>query len=353
MLAQFTIWPEQASAHASQVDDLFFFILACTGGAFVLVLVLVTLFSFLYQRRSDSDVTPRILGSHELELMWTLIPLVLFLVMFVWGVKVYNVPLNPPPDAMEVFVSGKQWMWKIQHPNGQREINALHIPVNQPVKLKLISEDVIHDFAIPAFRNKVDVIPGRYVNTWYLPTKIGTYHIFCDQYCGQGHAAMVGTCHVMSQEDYEKWSSGYSEGSLALEGRKLFLKLQCLSCHSNDSGARAPVLEGIYGTRVPLQGGRSVLVDEAYIRESILNPRAKIHEGWTPVMPTYKGQVSEEDLWKVISYIKTLGRGDTPKRTEEFPAPIGAPQEFETSPGNKKVEEKQDGKKDENKGGKK
>ena len=331
MLAQIPIWTEQASVHAAQVDDLFFFILACTGGSFLLVLGLVIYFSFMYQRREGDEATPRILGSHKLELIWTVIPLLLFLVMYVWGVKVYQVSLNPPEDAMEVFVVGKQWMWKVQHPEGQREINALHLPVNRPVKLILTSEDVIHDFGIPAFRNKIDVVPGRYVTTWYEPTKTGEFHIFCDQYCGLGHADMVGTLTVMPQKDYDEWARGRSEGSLALEGRKLFLKLQCVSFHSNDSGARAPVLEGIFGSRIPLQGGRTIQVDEAYIRESILNPRAKVHEGWNPIMPTFKGLVSEEDLWKVITYIKTLQPGQTPKRTEEFPAPIGAPTEL--SPG--------------------
>jgi cytochrome c oxidase subunit 2 len=183
---------------------------------------------------------------------------------------------------------------------------------------------------------------------------VGEYHIFCDQYCGQGHAAMVGKCYVLSQEDYREWSLEKAEGSAALEGRKLFLKLGCLTCHSNNSEARAPVLEGIYGSRVPLQGGRYANVDEGYIRESILNPRAKIHEGWTPIMPTYKGQVSEEDLWKVISYIKSLNRGDTPKRTDEFPAPIGAPQEMKApSLGDPKKEEKKDDPKDEKKGSEK
>src|SRR5262249_42653836 len=201
-------------------------------------------------------------------LFWTIAPLFVFFVMFFWGASVYLSLTRPPADAIEVYVVGKQWMWKLQHQGGQREINELHVPVNQPVKLILTSEDVIHDFFVPAFRTKVDVLPGRYVTTWFQATKIDDYHLFCSQYCGTMHSGMVGTIHVLSEEDYKTWLDQHAEGSLALKGRKLFLKLQCVSCHSGDAKARAPNLEGLYGQTVYLQNGPPVLADDAYLRES-------------------------------------------------------------------------------------
>jgi len=216
-------------------------------------------------------------------------------------------------------------MWKVQHPDGQREINQLHIPVGRPVKLTLTSEDVIHDFFVPAFRTKIDVIPGRYVQTWFHPNKVGEYHLFCSQYCGTSHSQMVGKVFVMERDEYREWLDRYAEGSLALEGRKLFLKLQCITCHSADAEARAPVLEGLYGKTVPLRNGRTVLADDGYLRESILYPEAKVVQGWEPIMPTFKGQADEEDLIKLLSYIKSLRPGQTPVRNEEFLPPLGAP----------------------------
>jgi cytochrome c oxidase subunit 2 len=207
------------------------------------------------------------------------------------------------------------------------------------VKLTLTSEDVIHSWGVPAFRDKIDVIPGRYVSTWYLPTKTGRFHLFCDQLCGVGHSQMVGTVVVMKPEEYEAWLNGHYrdgdspgdngvDGSLAWEGRKLFFKLQCISCHTRNTAGpqRAPVLEGLYGAEIPVRGqARTVRADEAYIRESILRPRNKVHEGWEAIMPTFQGQVSEEDIIKLIAYIRSLRPGDTPTRNEEFPAPLGAP----------------------------
>jgi cytochrome c oxidase subunit 2 len=325
MFADVPLFPEQASTVAREVDWLFFFFCAVCGGMAALVAALLIAFSFRYHRRAEDDRTPRIMGHDRLEWFWTIAPMFVFLFMFLWGAKLYTSVTIPPADAPEVFVIGKQWMWKIQHPDGQREINELHIPVDRPVKLILTSEDVIHDFFVPAFRSKVDVIPGRYVQLWFQPTKTGEFHLFCAQYCGTSHAKMVGTVIVMERDEYRRWLDERATGSLADQGRQLFLKLQCITCHSANSDARAPVLEGLHGRTVNLRNGRRVLADDAYLRESILYPEEKVVQGWEPIMPTFKGQVDEEDLIKLLSYIKSLQPGKTPVRNEESSPPLDAP----------------------------
>lgn len=341
-IANIPILPEQASAQAVRYDYLFWFITLVTGAATVLVYILLAYMCTAYKRRGPDDVTPRILGSHKLELFWSATPLVTFLIFFVWGVIVWDETMNPPPDAPEIYVVGKQWMWKIQHPNGVREINELHLQVGKPVKIILTSEDVIHSFGVPAFRDKIDAVPGRYVSTWYQPTKPGRYHLFCDQLCGVGHSQMIGTVVVMEKEEFEAWmngkratTAGPTDGSLAWQGRQLFLKLQCSNCHY--VGGRAPLLEGIWGKKVPIKGGGTATVNESYIAESIINPRAKIHEGWEGIMPRYAGQLKDdslglseqETLIRLIAFIKTLGPGQTPDRTESYTPPVGAPVEAE------------------------
>jgi cytochrome c oxidase subunit 2 len=325
MFADVPLFPEQASTTAERVDHLFFFLCTVCGIMSVLIAALVVFFAFRYHRRSEDEVTPRITGNDRLEWFWTIAPLFVFLVMFLWGAMIYTSVAQPPADAMEVFVIGKQWMWKVQHPDGQREINQLTIPVGRPVKLTLISEDVIHDFFVPAFRTKIDVIPGRYVQTWFQPTKVGEYHLFCSQYCGTSHAQMIGKVRVVEPEEYTRWLNEKAEGSLALQGRKLFLKLQCITCHSANAEARAPVLEGLYNRTVPLRDGRTVVADDGYLRESILYPEAKVVQGWEPIMPTFKGQVNEEELIQLLAFIKSLRPGQTPVRNEDFPPPLGAP----------------------------
>jgi cytochrome c oxidase subunit II len=326
MFADFSLFPEQASTVARQVDMLFFFLCVVCGGMSILIAGLVLFFAFRYHRRAEDERTPRILGNNRLEWFWTIAPLFVFLIMFLWGAKIYTSVAQPPPDAPEVFVVGKQWMWKIQHPGGQREINRLTIPVDRPVKLILTSEDVIHDFFVPAFRTKIDVIPGRYVQTWFHPTKTGEFHLFCAQYCGTSHANMVGTIVVLDREDYRRWlDSQEATGSLADQGRQLFLKFQCITCHSANSEARAPVLEDLYGRTVTLRDGHRVVADEAYMRESILYPEEKIVQGWEPIMPTFKGQANEEDLIKLIAFIKSLAPGRTPVRNESSSPPLDAP----------------------------
>jgi cytochrome c oxidase subunit II len=303
--------------------------------------VLILGFIIRYRRSANPGPTPRITGSIGLELFWTIVPFLIFIGIFVWGADVYFRVARPPDDALEVYVVGKQWMWKFQHASGQREMKELHVPVNRAVKLTLTSEDVIHDFGVPAFRTKIDVIPGRYTHIWYLPNKVGDYHLFCDQYCGTNHAGMVGWIHVMKEEDYDAWLNGATpttgsraDETLALKGRKLFLKLQCVTCHSRET-QKAPLLEDLYMKPVLLTDGRTVIADEAYLRKSILEPAADVVEPWRPIMPTFKGQLEdktekpplseEEALIQLIAFIKALGPGQTPKRTEEFPAPIGAP----------------------------
>ena len=327
--------PPQASEFAVQSDMLFYYITAvCILGSAV-VYGLLAYCCFMFARK-EGVPSKRILGSTKLEFLWTSIPLVFFLSFFVWGVRLYDIAINPPPEAheREYFVVGKQWMWKIQHPTGQREINELHLPIDTAVKITGTSEDVIHDFGVPAFRSKFDVVPGRYTSAWYKPNKEGTYHLFCDQYCGQGHSQMVGKIHVLSQENYQAWLDGSYriregknpvDGSPSWEGRKLFFKLQCVNCHNKESESRAPSLEAIYKTKRAIQGGTTIMATDDYLRNSIRNPMLHIRDGWKPIMPAYtRSQVTEEELLNVISYIKSLRPGDLPSRTESTPAPVGA-----------------------------
>jgi cytochrome c oxidase subunit 2 len=321
MIGQLRIFPEQAAEIAYRVDALLFFMVIVTGSVALGVYFFVIYFAVRYRRSPHNETTPHIVGSNKLELIWTATPFLVFLVMFWWGVRVYFTLVQPPADALDVYVVGKQWMWKVQHPQGQREINELHVPLGRPIKLTLTSEDVIHDFFVPAFRTKVDVVPGRYVYTWFTPTVVGQYHLFCSQYCGTNHAGMRGEVHVMDPADYQQWLNLRAEGSLALEGRKLFLKLQCITCHTVGPQARAPVLEELYNQLIPLRGGGTALADDNYIRESILKPQAKVVLGWEPIMPTFDGQVSEDELIELLSYIKSLGPGQIPQRNEQATSP--------------------------------
>ncbi len=234
-------------------------------------------------------------------------PLGLLTILFVWGARLYFVIARPPANASALQVIGKQWMWKIQHPEGNREINELHVPVGRPIRLTLTSEDVIHSFFLPEFRIKTDVLPGRYSTLWFEADRIGTYHLFCAQYCGAEHSRMTGRVVVMEPHDYQSWLAGEKRGRPAAEsGAALFVSKACVTCHRPDTAARAPVLTGLFGRKVALQDGRSIVADEGYIRESILNPQAKIVAGYQPIMPTFQGQVGEEELLQLIDYVKTL-----------------------------------------------
>jgi cytochrome c oxidase subunit II len=228
-------------------------------------------------------------------------------VMFAWSADLYYQNSRPPSNALDVYVVGKQWMWKLQHPAGQREINELHVPVNRPVKLTMTSEDVIHSFFVPAFRVKRDVVPGKYTSVWFQATQTGEYYLFCAQYCGTSHAVMGGRIVVMEAPDYERWLAGAAKDiSLADAGAKLFAQLGCNSCHAADARGRGPSLDGKFGTTEKLANGESVLVDEAYLRESIVFPQAKIVAGYPPIMPTFKGLVTEDGIVQLIAYLKSL-----------------------------------------------
>lgn len=319
------LFPEQASTAAERVDALLAFLLTVSALITLLIAAAIVYCAIKYRRRPGQERPPRIPGSVVLETVWTAIPLVIGLVMFGWGLQVYSYISRPPADALEIYVVGKQWMWKIQHPEGQREINELHVPLDQPVKLTLISEDVIHDFFVPAFRIKVDVLPHRYVQTWFQATKVGQYRLFCSQYCGLNHSGMTGTVYVMQPQDYQAWLTRHAEGSMALEGRKLFLKFQCLSCHSADASARAPVLEQLYGQAIGLRDGRVVTADAAYLRKSIVEPDADIVAGFEPIMPSFQGQLTEEELLKLVAFLRCLEPGQTPQRIDTSAPPVAEP----------------------------
>jgi cytochrome c oxidase subunit 2 len=322
MDVNFQLFPEQASTLAPRIDAVFWYVFSVSLFFTLLIATLIIVFAIRYRRRAE-DYYPRpIIGSKVLETVWIVVPLVLALVMFFWGARVFFDIERPPDGALEVYVVGKQWMWHLQHADGgQREINELHIPVGRPVKLIMTSEDVIHAFFVPAFRTKQDVIPGRYTYSWFEATRVGTYHLFCAEYCGTNHSRMIGRVVAMEPIEYERWLSRRADRSLALQGRQLFQKLQCVTCHSATSTGRAPVLEGLYRRRVTLETGRTVLADESYLRESILYPRAKIVAGYRPIMPSFKGQVSEDDLIRLIAFLKALGPGETPDRVEESRPP--------------------------------
>jgi cytochrome c oxidase subunit II len=303
----FPLAPQQASSVAGEVDALFLFILGVTGLFALGIWIALFYFAIRYRRRSDDDRPAEIHGSLVLELTWTVIPFLLMSAMFVWGAKVFFHLNRPPDDAMTVSVVGKRWMWKLQHPTGQREINELHVPVGRAVKLVITSEDTIHSFFVPAFRVKKDAVPGRYNMAWFRATKTGSYHLFCAEYCGTEHSKMIGRIVVMEPEEYQVWlAGGPAPESPVLAGEKLFTELNCITCHRPDSAGRGPVLNGIFGRPVNLASGERVVADEAYVRESILSPAAKVVAGYQPVMPTFLGQVNEEQLISLIAYIESL-----------------------------------------------
>jgi cytochrome c oxidase subunit 2 len=305
----FPLFPEQASTMAGRVDALFYFLIAVSVFFAVLIFTVIVVFAIKYRRRSDDDRPPSIPGNLRLEILWTAIPLMLTLVMFLWGAKLYFVTYYPPSDALEITVVAKQWMWKVQHPEGQSEIDELHIPAGRPIKLVMTSQDVIHDFFVPAFRVKKDVLPGSYTTLWFEATQPGSYRLFCAQYCGTQHSAMVGRIIVMEPTEFQTWLSGGAAGvPMASAGEKLFQRLGCVTCHlANDTG-RGPSLVGLLGKKVLLRGGNAVIADETYVRESILNPQAKLVASYPPIMPTFKGLISEDGIMQILAYLKSLKR---------------------------------------------
>jgi cytochrome c oxidase subunit II len=313
----FRLFPETASVWAENIEKLWWFEIAVAVIMTALIFVLVFLFAVKYRRRSENEKPLYIHGSVPLEIFWSVTPFLVMMVMFFWASALYYDYFTPPPDAMDVYITGKQWMWKVQYPEGQREINELHVPVGRAVKLTMASEDVIHSFFVPAFRLKRDVVPGRFNTTWFRATKPGRYHWFCAEYCGTQHSGMIGWVTVMEPAEYENWLSGGGvTGSMASQGEKLFQQLGCSTCHLLDEQGRCPILRNVYGNPVKLDDGRTVIADDGYIRESILNPNAKIVANFKrDIMPTFQGQVSEEGLMQLIAFIKGLSKNPQANQT--------------------------------------
>jgi cytochrome c oxidase subunit 2 len=321
MLNTFPLWPERASTVAGSVDALFIFLLIVTGLMSLLIFACLIFFAARFRHRAHVRAE-QIEGSTPLELTWSVIPFFVFLVIFAWGAVVYFKERTPPRGATEVYVVAKQWMWKLEHAEGQREINELHVPVGRDVKLIMTSQDVIHSFFIPAFRIKQDVLPGRYTVAWFRATRPGTYHLFCAEYCGTQHSGMIGSIVVLAPAQYEAWMSGGSTGPLSATGEKVFAELGCVTCHRSDAQGRGPNLQGLFGKQVLLQDGRTVVADENYVRESILDPGAKIVNGYKPMMPTFQGLLSEEQLNALVAYVKSLSAA----KPGAAPATAAAPQ---------------------------
>jgi len=310
------LFPESASTMSGRVDLLYFFLLAIATFFTLLIAGLIIVYGIRFRRRLPTSIGQMIHGGAALEITWIVIPSLITVVIFVWGASVFFAMSRPPDETLNIYVVGKQWMWKFQHLDGQREINELHVPVGRAVKLIMTSEDVIHDVFVPAFRMKADVVPGRHTHIWFQATKAGRYHLFCAEYCGTRHSGMIGQVVVMEPVEYQTWlSGGTTEGSLASEGEKLFAELTCNSCHRPDAQGRGPVLADLFGKAVTLQNGETVTVDEAYVREAILQPSAKVIAGYQPIMPTFQGAVSEEQLLELVEYVKSL-KSDPRKQTE-------------------------------------
>ena len=324
-MGKFQLFPDQASTFAPEVDHLLYFLLTVTVFFTLLIFGAIFYFAIRYRRRSERELPHVQHGGYTLEIIWSVIPFGLTMVMFTWGAAIFFNQSRPPDNAMQIYAVGKQWMWKLEHQEGIREINELHVPVCRPIRITMASEDVIHSFFVPAFRTKQDVVPGRLTTTWFTPTKTGKYHLFCAEYCGTRHSGMIGWVYVMEPREYENWlGGGTSGGSLAENGKLLFEQLACANCHKEDNSGRCPTLVGVFGKDVTLAGGAKVKADEAYVRESILNPQAKIVAGYENIMPTFTGLVNEDQVIQLIEYVKSLAAkpGSTPQPTG---APAGTP----------------------------
>lgn len=300
--------PPAASSIAEGVDQLHYFLTAITLFFTALIFAVIFYFMVKYRRRSEDDKPSETEENLPLEVAWTVIPALICVVIFIWSSSLYVRNARPPDAASDIYVIGKQWMWHIQHPEGPREIDELHIPVGVPIKITMTSQDVIHDFYIPAFRVKKDALPGRYSSIWFEATEVGTYHFYCAQYCGALHSQMIGWVYVMSQADYAAWlASGTNNESMAEQGGLLFTRLGCSDCHMADGNGRGPSLLGLYGKSEKLKSGESRDVDESLVRDAIVNPNSVNLPNYPPIMPTYKGQVSEDQVLQLIAYVKSLG----------------------------------------------
>jgi cytochrome c oxidase subunit 2 len=312
----FPLFPEAASSHAGDVDAVYFLNLGVLVFFTALICGLVVTFIVRYRRGTRRDRTAPATSNHKLEAIWIGIPLVIGIVLFTFSAIVYHRLYDPPGDAYVVQVVGKQWMFYLQHPEGKREINELHIPLGKPVQLRMISQDVIHSFFVPAFRVKQDLLPGRHTTLWFNPTKIGEYRLFCAEYCGTNHSRMAGKVYVMEPSDYEKWLEvGTTGQTVANEGKALFQQHHCGGCHVGDGSVKAPPLDGVYGSQVPIlnPGDREahfVTADYRYLRDSILLPKKEVVAGYEPLMPSYQDQLTEEQILMILAYLKSIGRKD-------------------------------------------
>ncbi|HTR42328.1 MAG TPA: cytochrome c oxidase subunit II [Pseudomonadales bacterium] len=305
-------FPPEASTTATRVDEIYFALLALSVLVLAIVFLPMIYFLFKYRRGKKANRRPLGVSTMKIELIWTFIPTFIAMGLFAWGADVYFYQEIPPANALEVNVVGKQWMWKIQHQEGNREINELHVPVNRAVKLTLASEDVIHSFYVPAFRVKQDVVPGRFTTEWFTPTRVGVYRFYCSEYCGADHAKMRGLVYVMAPAQYEEWQAeGRPPDTLAQSGEKLFREMGCSGCHVNSFTVHAPPLEGLYGKLVPLSDGTFAHVDDKYVRDHILIPASEVPAGYQPIMPSFEGRISEEQLLELIAYIKSIGAEPT------------------------------------------
>jgi cytochrome c oxidase subunit 2 len=307
----------EASTQAFSTDMLIAALLVTSTLVLGLVFFLMWLYFFRYRASNPLNRGEVAEKTFRFEISWTAATLLVFFALFVWGADLYLHLFEPPANALRIYVVGKQWMWKVEHPGGQREINALHIPIDRPIELVMTSEDVIHDFSVPAFRVKRDVLPGRYETLWFTPSHAGTYHLFCTQYCGTDHSSMVGEIHVLPAPDYAAWlARAGSEGGLAAEGRVLFMRYGCSGCHQVDRSSggtvRAPPLVGLYGSPVPLSDGSVVTAGEQYLRDSVLQPSRQVVAGYPDIMPSFAGVISEEDLIRIIAYVKSLSGATEP-----------------------------------------
>jgi cytochrome c oxidase subunit 2 len=313
MLQGIPLFPEQASNLAPEVDNLYFFVTAVTGFFALIVVFFVIVFAVKYRDHTGEKVGAPITGSIWLELGWSIVPFLVSMAIFAWATIVFFHLVRAPDQTLEIYSTGKRWMWRFQHIDGQSEINELHVPLGRPVKVTFTSEDVLHSLFIPAFRVKADAIPGRYSSVWFTPTKAGEYHLFCAEYCGTKHSGMIGRVFVMEPNEYQAWLGGGGGGlSMTARGEQLFQQLGCVSCHLTDGSGRGPSLAGKYGQQEQLADGEAVLVNDTYIRESILTPQMKLVAGYGPVMPTFQGQVNEQGLMSLIEYIKSLPSSGQP-----------------------------------------
>jgi len=307
--------PEAASNLATKVDGVLLVITLISIFFFVLITAVLIYFAVKYRRKRDDEETPYITGNETLEIIWTVIPSILLILLFVYGYVVYKEMRTPPADSVDITVTGKQWLWTFDYYNGKKTLNELYVQQNRPVRMIMKADDVLHSFFVPAFRVKQDLIPGRYTQLWFTPTKIGTFDIFCAEYCGTGHSAMLGKVIVLSPEAYDIWEKGVQavEGGAVASlppvelGEKLYNGKGCNACHSIDgSVVIGPSFKGLYGRTGVFENGSSYTADENYIMKSILEPQEQIVKGFQPVMPSFKGILSDDEITAIIAYMKTL-----------------------------------------------